>query len=129
MVYAFSVFSHLPEQLHLQWLRELRRITRSGAVLVLTVQGPTLFDTTTKGPTHGLVPSAARARADRGRLIEQGFLLYSDRELLQKSTNEAYGSTWITPDYIRRSWARIFEIITVLEAPDGHQDYIVLRRT
>ena len=36
VVYACSVFSHLPETLHLLWLAEIRRVLRPGGVLVAT---------------------------------------------------------------------------------------------
>jgi len=38
-VYAFSVFSHLPERVHRLWLEDLFRIMRPAGILVLTVQG------------------------------------------------------------------------------------------
>src|SRR5262249_35206314 len=39
LVYAISVFSHLAEGNHLAWLRELRRIAKPGAIVILTVHG------------------------------------------------------------------------------------------
>jgi SAM-dependent methyltransferase len=40
LVYALSVFTHLPEALTLAWLQELHRVLRPGGVLVLTTMGP-----------------------------------------------------------------------------------------
>jgi len=39
LVYAFSVFSHLPEDLHLRWVEELARILKPGGLLVVTTLG------------------------------------------------------------------------------------------
>lgn len=39
LVYAFSVFTHLPESLQHAWLAELRRITRPGGLIIITTHG------------------------------------------------------------------------------------------
>src|SRR6185369_17594698 len=39
LVFANSVFSHLAEKPHLEWLRELKRVSRPGGLLILTVHG------------------------------------------------------------------------------------------
>lgn len=39
LVYALSVFTHLPEDLQLAWIAEMRRLLRPGGLLFLTVHG------------------------------------------------------------------------------------------
>src|SRR5579862_4979144 len=41
---AYSVFTHLPEELHLHWLTELWRVAKSGCLFVLTVEPPRFID-------------------------------------------------------------------------------------
>ena len=38
-IYAYSVFTHLPEDAHLAWLAELARIVKPGGLVLLTTQG------------------------------------------------------------------------------------------
>jgi SAM-dependent methyltransferase len=38
LIYAYSVFSHLSESVHLKWIREFRRILRPGGIVIFTTQ-------------------------------------------------------------------------------------------
>jgi SAM-dependent methyltransferase len=38
LIYAFSVFSHLPEPVHEEWLIELKRVLRPGGLLIATTR-------------------------------------------------------------------------------------------
>ena len=39
LVWAFSVFTHLPQELQTPWRNELRRVTRRGGMILLSVHG------------------------------------------------------------------------------------------
>jgi len=45
LVYAISVFSHLDEDFQFYWLNELRRITKPGGIVLLSIHGSFYLDT------------------------------------------------------------------------------------
>lgn len=135
-IYAWSVFSHLTEDLHLQWLRELHRIASPGASIVITVQGRTVINRLRKGDTAGDIPAAVALRDNEREIGERGFFFLpyeqyftkEDREVLPGEWDlKAYGSAFITENYIRREWSEWFDVIQFKEAPNDWQDYVLLR--
>ncbi len=48
LVYAFSVFTHLPEELQLAWITEIARVVRPGGHLILSVHGKYYLEILTK---------------------------------------------------------------------------------
>ena len=69
---------------------------------------------------------------------ERGFAFFPYRTLtLGDRRNQKHYDTWdlaeyglafVLEKYVRREWATLFEVVQVREAPDGWQDYIVLRK-
>lgn len=43
LIYAFSVFTHLPHDLENQWLLELKRILCHDGILLISIQGPEVY--------------------------------------------------------------------------------------
>jgi SAM-dependent methyltransferase len=137
-VYAFSVFSHLPEDLHLAWLAELARITRPGAALVLTLHGRHVIDEIASGrrahehPTREELARALPELERRGfAFFPYGRLRFRDREnerFFGSWDLGQYGDTFILEHYVRERWTRWFDLVALHEAPDDWQDYAVLRR-
>jgi SAM-dependent methyltransferase len=137
-LYAFSVFSHLPEELQLAWLAELARITRPGAALVLTVHGRHVIDEITSGRRFHANPTAEALQRALPELERRGFAFFPYRKLRFRDREnkrffaswdlEEYGDTFILEPYVRERWTRWFEVVALHEAPDDWQDYVVLRR-
>jgi len=137
-IYAFSVFSHLPEDLHRRWLEELARLAAPGAVVAITVQGWHVVHEMERG-RGGEDPSLCRdLRKRRSELEDRGFLFVPYRTLRFDETEnsrffeswdlDAYGNTFIAESYVRAHWSDLFEILGYYEAPDDWQDLVVLRR-
>jgi SAM-dependent methyltransferase len=135
-VYAFSVFSHLPEKLHLRWLEELHRIARPGAAVVLTVHGRHVTDEVLAG--RALPDARERLARQRQSLERSGFAFVPYEKLgWQDARNErffaswdlsTYGDSFVFEAYVRQHWTRWFEVVEWVAAPDAWQDYVVLRR-
>lgn len=137
-VYAFSVFSHLPEERHLAWLRELHRITRPGGIVVLTVAGKRVLEEILSGRRDEGRPSATEVRAKLYNIEQVGFHFFPYEAIDTQDPRthhhfdswdlQEYGLTFILEPYIRSRWSQLFHIITVDVAPDDWQDYVVMRR-
>ncbi|MGD1713247.1 class I SAM-dependent methyltransferase, partial [Dapis sp. BLCC M172] len=111
-VYLISVFSHINEEMQLQWLKELRRITKPEGIVMITTRGPNIsreaYDLTTKLEKEGLL-----------------FFTSPDRK---KVFPDWYQTTYQTEDYIRNKWVSEFEIIDFI--PGGiraSQDIVILK--
>lgn len=128
-IYSISVFSHLSEENHFEWLTELARITRPGAVVILTTHGPHALEkirgdaaaSGNVGLELAQVEDAANAMTRSGYAFVRQPKLAHDTDL--------YGMTFIDPGYVERNWTRDFDLLE--HAPGGlqsWQDVVVLRR-
>ncbi|MGH6850170.1 MAG: methyltransferase domain-containing protein [Methylocella sp.] len=130
-VVGISVFTHMNERDQFFYLDELRRVTRAGAMLFLTVSGARVLERAETEPDiAGMLAlpegglATARAAFDAGPgfcfLLQYGHLTSKDYE---------YGVTFISEAYIARNWSRYFEVEDIVPgAIHDFQDIVVLRR-
>lgn len=112
LVYAFSVFTHMPAELEAAWIAELRRVLRPGGHLVVS--------------THG------RAYLDRLDATERAAFLAGDTVVRRGAVA---GSNWCTTFHpeqaVRRQLASGFDVVDfVPEGAKGNpvQDLTLLRK-
>jgi SAM-dependent methyltransferase len=117
LVYGVSVFTHLDEENQNAWLHELERVTRSGAVLLLTVHG----DLT----TSGLSPAEIALTRERGLF----FKVFQTGRYKPDGLPDFYQSTFHTREYVNQAWSQFFEVVAYLPREmNGHQDIVLLKR-
>lgn len=114
LTYAISVFTHLDEDYQFRWLEELRRITRTGGVVLLTVHG------------HHVWKDLPQEDVDSVR--RDGFKFLSSNAMKGIFPNW-YQNAYHTEEYV---FERYFEYFDVLDyVPRGmsnRQDTLVLRK-
>ena len=119
LVIGISVFSHLKEREQVEWLYELGRVARPGALLMMSVLGA------------ATVGRAGWAAAQWQAWRKAGlFAAHNNSDLRGYiAEDDYYVSTYLTNDYVRQSWSRFFEIVDIIPAYIGnHQDLIIMRK-
>jgi SAM-dependent methyltransferase len=118
LVTGVSVFTHLDEADQFRWLAELARITRPGAILLMSVRG-----------FHAL--AYERLNPDIGRrLARDHFVVLGQNSDLQNSiSDEAYYKDVLhSPEYIFAKWSRYFDIIDIIPFLAAPQDVVVMQK-
>jgi SAM-dependent methyltransferase len=123
LVYGISVFTHLREPMQLAWLEELARVTRPGAILLLTTHGQTAIDFSRLAP--------ADYRRTHDRVAREGIVVSGTNSQLDGHAEHAgeYVNVWHSADYVRRTWGRYFDVLHILPGYILHHDLVVLRNS
>ena len=118
LVFGISVLTHLSEADQDLWLDELRRITRPGSILLLSIQGPAQF------AINGFPPSIFR------RIQAEGYLNLQRDSALDDVVSEKdyYRSAMHSRAYITAHWSRYFDVLGFADGVAALQDFVILRR-
>ena len=129
-IYSYSVFTHLSEKNHLNWLKELSRILKPGGVMLHTVHSPVCLKrlemfSPHRFPSYGLPGTV-------GQFLLSGTPFYY---IPYGSDEPEYGLTLLTKEYVSRVWPgqgklRVLDFVEgAIEAyPEGCQDIVVLMK-
>jgi SAM-dependent methyltransferase len=110
LVYGISIFTHLPEDMQLHWLAELRRVIKKGGLLITTVHG------------EGLLNPADVQKIEQ--LHREGFLYIKGGGT--PGLPDFYQTTYHTKEYIEKTWSQYFDVQSVrTRAINNHQDGVV----
>jgi SAM-dependent methyltransferase len=114
LIYAFSVFSHLPEEAHLAWLSEFKRLLKPDGVLVLTT-------------FHRAFLAKDPDLAERFAPLEEALAAYDRGEFCfrpQRTPPTPYfGDAFIPEAYVRERWP--FEVREFFQAGGWGQNVMV----
>ncbi len=124
LIINHSVFTHLDERHQDLWLAELQRITRPGAVLLLTVEGATSWNRTCEA-SERVGENPERWRQE---LETRGMVFISDDHFVGSTHPDFYHSAIHAPWYVFEHWSRFFDLAAYLPDGSATQDLVVLRR-
>jgi SAM-dependent methyltransferase len=112
LLYAFSVFTHLSEELQVAWIDESRRVLRPGGYLLISTLGEYYV-------SRKRLSEAERASFSRGELV----VLY------ERSAGTSLCSAYHPPEYVREKLARGLDVVSFRPAvAGGGHDVHLLRR-
>jgi SAM-dependent methyltransferase len=122
LIYAYSVFSHLSEDVHLQWLEEFARMLRPGGTLVVTTRDRAFILDCARHRAAGstsLAATGARAafmETDRWlRAYDDGAFCYDAVGGGTDLPGEVYGESCIPEPYVRRIWTKWFDVAEYID--------------
>ena len=126
LVYSASVFTHIDEDYQDQWLAELKRVTKPGSILLLTVHG----EYVTGLLDEAEVQAGHRDMSNmRSQLNDKGICFLDNDIFVGGPFPNFYHSTLHAPWYIFEHWGRLFDVRAyVSRASANFQDYVMLER-
>lgn len=124
-IYAFSVFSHLPEELARQWVMEFSRLLRPGGVMVVTTQGRRFikYCASFRGKENTfiwhqlLANSFVDAKKHLAAYDRGEFLHEANGGGNQTLTASVYGDTLIPRGYVEREWTKYLTFRDFIDDP------------
>jgi SAM-dependent methyltransferase len=134
LVYAVSVFTHLPTDLQDPWLADVARVLRPGGVALVTTQGPYFHWLMRCGTALGVRTDMLERLREPPFVEEAGFLYYSyDTNRIDPANpireHGDYGLAFHSPSFIRAQWTRHFDVLDVEEEAINHgHDLVILRK-
>lgn len=131
VVYAFSVWTHLPVSLQEAWLAEVRRVLGPGGLALISTMGFRALKILREGgnPMEREWHTIGDADLRGSGALYHEYPIYGQDDELFSGISESYGVAVHDPDYIRRNWTADFELLEIIEgAFRDHQDLVVLRK-
>ena len=125
LVFNHSVLSHLDEAMQDLWLAELRRVTRPGGHVLLSIVGEGPFDESVPG-WEAIGWDVGRIRAD---WADPGFVFIEDDMWVGGPFPDFYHSAFHAPWYVFRHWTKFFNVRAyVVRGALGYMDFVLLER-
>jgi 2-polyprenyl-3-methyl-5-hydroxy-6-metoxy-1,4-benzoquinol methylase len=117
IVYAYSVFSHLAEPVHIQWIEEFSRILKPGGILVATTQARSFIElcrtlrnqsNSSNNWHHALAHSFVDSEAALAD-YDSGKFLYSPTGGGGPRDASFYGEAVIPQKYVEQEWTKYLD--------------------
>jgi SAM-dependent methyltransferase len=123
LIYGYSVFSHLSEQVHEDWLVELHRILRPGGLLVLTTMSREFIvhcDALRKDKRLNTYPDGIKISAVSFPDVKQSLADYDRGRYTHTSHGHSgdwdyWGDTAIPKGYVLSRWTRYLTFVDYID--------------
>lgn len=121
LIYAVSVFTHLDEAHQLAWLKELKRVSKPGATLLVSTHGR--FAQLNASQQGGLSPEDAEALQTKGLV----FKVSETGRFKLDGLPDFYQCTFHRKEYVHEIWSQFFTAKHYIERGiNNDQDLVVL---
>ena len=121
LIYSVSVLTHLTQEQEGAWLDEWHRLLKVGGYLIATFRAEDWVERIT---------IESQKKAIRKAWSETDGFCYQKHRYWEGIFPEFYAGTYQTIDYVRSSWGKRFEILTIVPAADSpnQQNTAVMRK-
>ena len=130
-IYSYSVFTHLSEENHKYWLKELARLLKPGGVMLHTTHPPSILKRVEMFSPEAITAFGVPGPIEDFISNNQGYYYYMDRKDLPE-----YGYTLISKEYILNHWPgfsgmKIIEYTehAVESYPMGYHDIVLMMKS
>jgi len=135
IIYAYSIFTHFEETLHLQWLSDLHRMLKIGGLIILTIHGEIILKRCKdeEDIRQSMYVTGRDYEELYKKFYDNGYIYYSCYDHKQLSNggldSNVFGITFISKEYIRGKWSNKFKVLEHDGGAISHwQDYIVMTK-
>ena len=136
IVYAYSVFSHLAEGIHMRWIEEISRVLKPGGILVATTQPRRFIEMCqhwrANKPESLWHENLSKSFVD----AEAAYAAYDRGEYLYSATGGGsldasfYGEALIPRAYVEREWTRHLMFRDFVDSSDNlYQAVIIMQKS
>ena len=123
LIYLYSVFSHLPEEMHWTLLKEFHRLLAPGGMLIATTRGRDFIHfckTLRDDPRLNEKPDWAKGSAKCFANLDAAISAYDNGQFCYGSVGAEgrwsfWGEACIPKSYVERRWREIFEICDYID--------------
>ncbi len=127
IIYAYSVFSHLPEATHLEWIKEFAKILKPGGVFIATTWPRRFIEfclslnkNESDYPHHPVLNEWYEALSKAFPEPDSAFSAYDAGKFVYVSTLNVplYGDALISKRYIKQNWNKYLNLYKFVDDPN-----------
>ncbi len=133
-----NVLQNLEPMAAVDWVEECAGLLRPGGLVIACYLGACAVQRWLSADSPSSAPTADELRRELVRLRDEGVLYFpapspesawpENAAWVRSADPSMLGTCFLTREHVERSWTRRFSVVEILEAPDGWQDYAILRR-